>query len=772
MLDLGNIVAHLVGDSSKLEVAVRKGKGLLRGYERAADSSLGKSSRAFSSLGRSVTKGAKTAASAARTFKTAMVKFDTTAHSMARTVGRSFDKVSAEASALQGRLLGLQGTVLLLAGGYGVTRLASGFLDTATSFEQMRLKLDALTKGKGLETLEAINAWALRMPVNTQKAVNTFVMMKAMGLDPTIQSMQTLVDVSVLFGEDAMPRVARSLGQMKTLGKLSAEELNQLSEAGINARKYLTEAFGMSVEEIQKAGISIDRVIKAIMRGLDKDFGGAAERAMNNWQGLTAAFQSYVTEIQREVMSAGVFRALKDELSSINTELSNWLENNRELIRQKVPEYVKNVREQIKDTWNFIKANESMLEYGLVGLALLGRKGLLVGAAIGKFNDYLKSTIGQRGTEFEALSKKVQEAKRHLADLRMELSSLNEEESPEALSDDPARRAQIIKDIELWTARLNTAQAALEGFKTQVKAVKDLTALQSAMMEESDYITKGLSPGPTTSQGKNGEEKKKKKPTPLEDWWPAYMNQKKQEYQTLHDQLYAFHEVELAEKQKHMEEMSQIDLQALEQNEQHLQTMLDNAHKFYGNLEDANRQYNNTVTSMDKKMADKKKELSKDAYNNAVYFLNQMGKHSKFAFKMSKAIAIADATIKGIQATIDAWEWGMRLGGPWLAVAFAAASAAKTAADIDKIRSIDVGSSTGVSSSGAGMPTAAGGGYAAEGETFDEGEKRGNLIITVHGDFIGDEAYIEKMAEKISEAVENRNVTLIASHAVTAEEVQ
>jgi len=54
---------------------------------------------------------------------------------------------------------------------------------------------------------------------------------------------------------------------------------------------------------------------------------------------------------------------------------------------------------------------------------------------------------------------------------------------------------------------------------------------------------------------------------------------------------------------------------------------------------------------------------------------------------------------------------------------------------------------------------------------FEE-EPRGELIIHIHGDFIGDEAYIEKMAERISEAVENRNVTLVASHAVTAEEVQ
>ena len=46
--------------------------------------------------------------------------------------------------------------------------------------------------------------------------------------------------------------------------------------------------------------------------------------------------------------------------------------------------------------------------------------------------------------------------------------------------------------------------------------------------------------------------------------------------------------------------------------------------------------------------------------------------------------------------------------------------------------------------------------------------KRG---IIIHGDFIGDEAYIEMLAEKINEAVETRDVYLISSNAKFANEV-
>lgn len=213
--------------------------------------------------------------------------------------------------------------------GLGAGIVAKGFLDTAKSFAAMEIKLDALTKGRGTETLEAINAWALRMPVDTRKAVDSFTMMMAMGLDPTLEKMTTLVDVSVLFGEHAMPRVARALGQMATLGRLSAEELNQLSEVGINARKYLTEAFGMTVEELQKSRVKIGSIIDAILKGMEREFGGSSQRMMNSWSGLMTTLISYWVEFQRRVMQSGVFEAMKKQLQILVDQVDELFKTGR-----------------------------------------------------------------------------------------------------------------------------------------------------------------------------------------------------------------------------------------------------------------------------------------------------------------------------------------------------------------------------------------------------------------------------------------------------------
>jgi tape measure domain-containing protein len=239
--------------------------------------------------------------------------------------------------------------------GLGLGLIARGFIQTAASFEQMQVKLDALTKGRGRETLEEINAWALTMPVNTRKAVDTFSMMMAMGLDPTIEKMQTLVDVSVLFGEDAMPRIARALGQMAASGRLSREELNQLTEVGINATKYIEKAFGMTVEQVQKAGVDIKKVVKVVMDGLAEEFGGSAAKMQNAWQGLTVTLGSYWEEFQRRVMDAGIFEELKNILIVMNREAQEWLVANEDFLKNDLPKYVRELADAVKDLagWTF-----------------------------------------------------------------------------------------------------------------------------------------------------------------------------------------------------------------------------------------------------------------------------------------------------------------------------------------------------------------------------------------------------------------------------------
>ena len=340
------------------------------------------------------------------------------------------DKTKAAASSIKKRLKGIESRVFSLQGAFaslgvsvGFGAIANDLLNVANSFEQMEVKLDALTKGRGLETLEEINAWALDMPVNTQKAVDTFVMMQAMGLDPTIDKMETLVDVSSVFGEEAMPRVARALGQMQTLGKLSAEELNQMAEAGINARKYLSEAFGgKTVKEIQNSQIAIEDITAAIMQGLDRDFGGAAKRAQESWQGLKATTASYIDEIERRIMDAGLFEELKTQISDVNVELKDWLETNDELIKQKVPEYISNVKDGIVgvatgakslyDTFNDMP--DWVKTVGIVGALVGGKAGF--GALVGfitfadAWREYVASVKAQKEFLLDAQDKQTQPA--------------------------------------------------------------------------------------------------------------------------------------------------------------------------------------------------------------------------------------------------------------------------------------------------------------------------------------------------------------------------
>jgi len=291
--------------------------------------------------------------------------------------------------------VGRKASVMFTAMSAGGAVAGTHMVGVAASFEQMELKLNALTKGKGKETLQAINQWALDMPVNTQKAVDAYVTMMAMGLDPTLKKMTTLVDVAAMMGEDALPRVSRALGQMATLGKLSAEELNQLSEVGINARKYLSAAFGGTVEDIQKQGIAINDIIEVIWQGLDRDFGGSAIAAMGSWQGLKATFVSYVTEIERAVMNAGVFDAMKGALAGINAELQLWLANNQEWIKQEVPEHLEKVKNKLTALYTAFTSVPSVVyeagAYGLIGSWLFGGK---IGAIIAALT-MVNATMGK-----------------------------------------------------------------------------------------------------------------------------------------------------------------------------------------------------------------------------------------------------------------------------------------------------------------------------------------------------------------------------------------
>ncbi len=110
-------------------------------------------------------------------------------------------------------------------------------------------------------------------------------------------------------GEEGLNRVVRALGQVQVKGRVMAQEMLQLTEAGIPAWRYLAEAMGTSTSEVMKLSekglIPASKAIEAIRAGMRQDFGGLmAEQAQT---------------------AAGQLSNLQDQLERVGTTMGTAL---------------------------------------------------------------------------------------------------------------------------------------------------------------------------------------------------------------------------------------------------------------------------------------------------------------------------------------------------------------------------------------------------------------------------------------------------------------
>jgi tape measure domain-containing protein len=251
-------------------------------------------------------------------------------------------------------LTSLKALAITSLAGWGLKNLAQGFIETGSKMDQMRISLDTITKGEGNEWFEKLNQWALKMPVNTAEAIESFTMMRAMGLEPSIEDMTKLVDtVSALGGQSgALDGIARALGQIKTKGKVSAEELMQLAERGVPAYQILQEQLGLTAEQvgnIGNEGIDAGKAVEALIAGMGERFGGQSEKIQSKWAGLWESMKSYWTEFKRLVMESGVMAFLEEKLGALvaridemasSGQLREWAESTAEVITAVLSEAV------------------------------------------------------------------------------------------------------------------------------------------------------------------------------------------------------------------------------------------------------------------------------------------------------------------------------------------------------------------------------------------------------------------------------------------------
>lgn len=211
------------------------------------------------------------------------------------------------------------------------------FIKTAAEFERYQIMLNKLQGSPqgGAEALSWIKQLAQETPYAVDEITQSFVKLKAFGLDPMDGTMQAIADQAAMMGgtADTIDGIALALGQAWTKGKLQGEEALQLLERGVPVWDYLAKAskelghnggLGYSTEQLQKMASQGDltrKAIKDLVDQMGEASKGAAKAQMNSWNGMISNMGDHWKLFQADVMDSGAFEALKVELNGLLSKL-------------------------------------------------------------------------------------------------------------------------------------------------------------------------------------------------------------------------------------------------------------------------------------------------------------------------------------------------------------------------------------------------------------------------------------------------------------------
>jgi len=155
-------------------------------------------------------------------------------------------------------------------------------------------------------------------------------------------------------------------------------------ERGILAMLGFQAGVSYSAEETRK------KLVEAWTKA-DSKIRGSTDELAKNWDGMISMISDKWFQFRNLVMDAGVFDELKKYLSEVNERFGDWIKANDKIIKQKVPEYVKKIKEGLKKIWDVISYDPAIIEWGIVGLAIGGKKGAVLMGSLAHMKTWVEN---------------------------------------------------------------------------------------------------------------------------------------------------------------------------------------------------------------------------------------------------------------------------------------------------------------------------------------------------------------------------------------------
>lgn len=299
------------------------------------------------------------------------------------------DYATRPLQAIKNTLFSIKGLVAAVTTGLALNKLIAEPISIADSYSRAKIGFsNLLGDSAGQKMMDDLDEFAKKTPFNTSGVIQNAQMMMAMGWDAEdiLTDMETIGNAAAATGKgtQGLEAIVRALAQIKTKGKLSSEELNQLSEQGIAAKAMLAEQLGYGTgdkgiakmsKDLEKGLIGSDKAIQALLQGM-KQFDGMMDKTANETvEGLKSqiedAFEINVLRRWGQGLQDGAKRGLGsvlelldesedsleklgDTVYEIGKELSNWAADKLESTIDKILEITE--REDFQNASLFGKA--------------------------------------------------------------------------------------------------------------------------------------------------------------------------------------------------------------------------------------------------------------------------------------------------------------------------------------------------------------------------------------------------------------------------------
>lgn len=202
--------------------------------------------------------------------------------------------------------LGISESSLEVLGGLGlaIAGIGAASVKAAADMEQTRKAFTTLLKDATLAKnfLAELETFAANTPFELPGLLQASKKMLGFGFtaNQVIPILTAVGDSAAALGmgQDGIDRLTIAIGQMQAKGKVSAEEMLQLAEAGVPAWQMLADAMGTSIPQAmkmaEKGTIDSATGIQAIISGMNSKFGGMMQEQSSTINGMLSNIQDSI----------------------------------------------------------------------------------------------------------------------------------------------------------------------------------------------------------------------------------------------------------------------------------------------------------------------------------------------------------------------------------------------------------------------------------------------------------------------------------------------